>query len=85
MAVNGKHVLLYAHRMRPEEVDTLGIYGKVHVHSVGYSFSSVSVSTSRLCDDAVSASEANVSKRHSRWQCWIMSLCSVFLDVSHSD
>ncbi|XP_011374204.1 galectin-8 isoform X2 [Pteropus medius] len=41
VAVNGKHVLLYAHRMRPEEVDTLGIYGKVHIHSVGFSFSSV--------------------------------------------
>lgn len=42
MAVNGKHVLLYAHRISPEKIDTLGIYGKVNIHSVGFSFSSVS-------------------------------------------
>ncbi|XP_032739000.1 galectin-8 isoform X2 [Lontra canadensis] len=41
VAVNGKHILLYAHRISPGKVDTLGIYGKVNVHSVGYSFSSV--------------------------------------------
>lgn len=42
VAVNGKHTLLYAHRMSPEKIDTLGIYGKVNIHSVGFSFSSVS-------------------------------------------
>lgn len=52
VAVNGKHVLLYAHRLRPEEVDTLGIYGRVHIHSVGFSFSSVSAATSCLSGDA---------------------------------
>uniref|UniRef100_A0A452UD94 Galectin n=1 Tax=Ursus maritimus TaxID=29073 RepID=A0A452UD94_URSMA len=41
VAVNGKHILLYAHRISPGKIDTLGIYGKVNVHSVGYSFSSV--------------------------------------------
>ncbi|XP_032955397.1 galectin-8 isoform X3 [Rhinolophus ferrumequinum] len=41
VAVNGKHTLLYAHRMSPEKIDTLGIYGKVNIHSVGFSFSSV--------------------------------------------
>ncbi|XP_019602530.1 galectin-8 isoform X6 [Rhinolophus sinicus] len=41
VAVNGKHTLLYAHRMSPEKIDTLGIYGKVKIHSVGFSFSSV--------------------------------------------
>ncbi|XP_054568948.1 galectin-8 isoform X1 [Eptesicus fuscus] len=40
VAVNGKHTLLYAHRISPEKIDTLGIYGKVNVHSVGFSFSS---------------------------------------------
>ncbi|XP_053768447.1 galectin-8 isoform X2 [Desmodus rotundus] len=40
VAVNGKHVLLYAHRISPEKIDTLGIYGKVNIHSVGFSFSS---------------------------------------------
>ncbi|ELK32118.1 PREDICTED: galectin-8 isoform X2 [Myotis davidii] len=40
VAVNGKHTLLYAHRISPEKIDTLGIYGKVSVHSVGFSFSS---------------------------------------------
>ncbi|XP_048223476.1 galectin-8 isoform X1 [Perognathus longimembris pacificus] len=39
VAVNGKHTLLYAHRVSPEGIDTLGIYGKVNVHSVGFSFS----------------------------------------------
>lgn len=42
VAVNGKHTLLYAHRMSPEKIDTLGISGKVSIHSVGFSFSSVS-------------------------------------------
>lgn len=42
VAVNGKHTLLYAHRMSPEKIDTLGIYGQVKIHSVGFSFSSVS-------------------------------------------
>ncbi|XP_023364790.1 galectin-8 [Otolemur garnettii] len=40
VAVNGKHILLYAHRISLEKIDTLGIYGKVNVHSVGFSFSS---------------------------------------------
>jgi galectin-8 len=42
VAVNGKHTLLYAHRISPEKIDTLGIYGTVNIHSVGFSFSSVS-------------------------------------------
>lgn len=42
VAVNGKHTLLYAHRVSPEKIDTLGISGKVRIHSVGFSFSSVS-------------------------------------------
>ncbi|XP_062066675.1 galectin-8 isoform X4 [Lepus europaeus] len=41
VAVNGKHILLYAHRISLEKVDTLGIYGKVNIHSIGFSFSSV--------------------------------------------
>ncbi|XP_012970109.1 galectin-8 [Mesocricetus auratus] len=41
VAVNGKHALLYAHRIDPEKIDTLGIYGKVNIHSIGFSFSSV--------------------------------------------
>ncbi|KAM5302270.1 galectin-8 isoform 2-T3 [Glossophaga mutica] len=40
VAVNGKHILLYAHRISPEKIDTLGIYGTVNIHSVGFSFSS---------------------------------------------
>ncbi|XP_057642907.1 galectin-8 [Chionomys nivalis] len=40
VAVNGKHTLLYAHRIGPEKIDTLGIYGKVNIHSIGFSFSS---------------------------------------------
>ncbi|XP_036133566.1 galectin-8 isoform X4 [Molossus molossus] len=40
VAVNGKHILLYAHRISIEKIDTLGIYGKVNIHSVGFSFSS---------------------------------------------
>lgn len=40
VAVNGKHILLYAHRISPEKIDTLGISGKVNIHSVGFSFSS---------------------------------------------
>ncbi|OWK07511.1 LGALS8 [Cervus elaphus hippelaphus] len=41
VAVNGKHTLLYAHRISPERIDTLGVYGSVILHSVGFSFSSV--------------------------------------------
>ncbi|KAM4828870.1 galectin-8 isoform 2-T2 [Thomomys bottae] len=39
VAVNGNHTVLYAHRISPESIDTLGIRGKVNVHSVGFSFS----------------------------------------------
>ncbi|KAJ8794083.1 hypothetical protein J1605_019075 [Eschrichtius robustus] len=42
VAVNGKHTLIYAHRISLEKIDTLGIYGKVIIHSVGFSFSSSS-------------------------------------------
>lgn len=45
VAVNGKHTLLYAHRISPEKIDTLGIYGTVNIHSVGFSFSSDSRSS----------------------------------------
>uniref|UniRef100_A0A8C0MS23 Galectin n=2 Tax=Canis lupus TaxID=9612 RepID=A0A8C0MS23_CANLF len=48
VAVNGKHILLYAHRITPGKIDTLGIYGKVNVHSIGYSFSSTLPFTARL-------------------------------------
>ncbi|XP_012586410.1 PREDICTED: galectin-8 isoform X1 [Condylura cristata] len=40
VAVNGKHVLLYSYRTSPEKIDTLGISGKVNIHSVGFRFSS---------------------------------------------
>ncbi|XP_004640898.1 galectin-8 isoform X4 [Octodon degus] len=40
VAVNGKHTLLYAHRIKLEKIDTLGIYDHVNVHSVGFRFSS---------------------------------------------
>ncbi|XP_068403657.1 galectin-8 isoform X4 [Eschrichtius robustus] len=46
VAVNGKHTLIYAHRISLEKIDTLGIYGKVIIHSVGFSFSSSSVQKS---------------------------------------
>uniref|UniRef100_A0A8D0HKM6 Galectin n=1 Tax=Sphenodon punctatus TaxID=8508 RepID=A0A8D0HKM6_SPHPU len=36
VAVNGKHLLLYNHRINLEKVDTLGIYGKVHIESIGF-------------------------------------------------
>ncbi|XP_038616879.1 galectin-8 isoform X2 [Tachyglossus aculeatus] len=36
VAVNGKHFLLYAHRMDPLLVDTVGISGKVHIQSFGF-------------------------------------------------
>ncbi|XP_005404993.1 PREDICTED: galectin-8 isoform X5 [Chinchilla lanigera] len=41
VAVNGKHTLLYAHRIKLEKIDTLGIYDHVNIHSVGFRFSSV--------------------------------------------
>ncbi|XP_074079054.1 galectin-8 isoform X2 [Macrotis lagotis] len=36
VAVNGKHLLLYKHRIEPEKIDTLGIYGKVQIVSLGF-------------------------------------------------
>ncbi|XP_068920596.1 galectin-8 isoform X2 [Petaurus breviceps papuanus] len=36
VAVNGKHLLLYKHRIEPEKIDTLGIYGKVQIESIGF-------------------------------------------------
>ncbi|KAL8185849.1 UNVERIFIED_CONTAM: Galectin-8 [Gekko kuhli] len=36
VAVNGKHLLLYKHRIDLEKIDTLGIYGKVQVQMIGF-------------------------------------------------
>ncbi|XP_062980415.1 galectin-8 isoform X2 [Elgaria multicarinata webbii] len=36
VSVNGKHVLLYKHRINLEKIDTIGIYGKVHVAMIGF-------------------------------------------------
>ncbi|XP_034518347.1 galectin-8 isoform X3 [Ailuropoda melanoleuca] len=62
VAVNGKHILLYAHRISPGKIDTLGIYGKVNVHSVGYSFSSDFRSTQASTLELTEISKENVVK-----------------------
>uniref|UniRef100_A0A452R9J1 Galectin n=1 Tax=Ursus americanus TaxID=9643 RepID=A0A452R9J1_URSAM len=62
VAVNGKHILLYAHRISPGKIDTLGIYGKVNVHSVGYSFSSDFRSTQASTLELTEISKENVLK-----------------------
>ncbi|XP_016055353.1 PREDICTED: galectin-8 isoform X1 [Miniopterus natalensis] len=60
VAVNGKHVLLYAHRISPEKIDTIGIYGKVNIHSVGFSFSSDLRSTQASTLELAEISRENV-------------------------
>ncbi|XP_011891767.1 PREDICTED: galectin-8 [Cercocebus atys] len=37
---NGKHTLLYGHRIGTEKIFFFGIYGKVNIHSIGFRFSS---------------------------------------------
>uniref|UniRef100_A0A8C6EJL0 Galectin n=1 Tax=Microcebus murinus TaxID=30608 RepID=A0A8C6EJL0_MICMU len=61
VAVNGKHTLLYAHRISLEKVDTLGIYGKVNIHSVGFSFSSDLQSTQPFTVELTEISKENVN------------------------
>ncbi|KAG2468067.1 galectin-8 isoform X2 [Polypterus senegalus] len=46
VAVNGKHVLQYRHRLALERVDTLGISGKIHVQALGFLSDPMSVSSS---------------------------------------
>lgn len=36
VSVNGKHLLLYKHRINFEKIDTLGISGKVQVKTIGF-------------------------------------------------
>ncbi|XP_054831126.1 galectin-8 [Eublepharis macularius] len=36
VAINGKHVLLYKHRIDLGKIDTLGLYGKVQVQMIGF-------------------------------------------------
>ncbi|XP_074846222.1 galectin-8 isoform X1 [Carettochelys insculpta] len=36
VSVNGKHLLLYNHRINLERIDTLGIYGKVQIQAIGF-------------------------------------------------
>lgn len=36
MTVNKKHLLLYNHRISLQRIDTLGIYGKVHIKSIEF-------------------------------------------------
>ncbi|CAD7691174.1 unnamed protein product [Nyctereutes procyonoides] len=62
VAVNGKHILLYAHRITPGKIDTLGIYGKVNVHSIGYNFSSDFRSTQASTLELTEISKENVLK-----------------------
>lgn len=62
VAVNGKHTLLYGHRISPEKIDTLGIYGKVNIHSVGFSFSSDVRSTQASTLELTEESGENVQK-----------------------
>ncbi|KAL0609243.1 Galectin-8 [Plecturocebus cupreus] len=64
VAVNGKHTLLYAHRIGPEKIDTLGIYGKVNIHSVGYSFSSDLQSTQASSLELTEISGENVNIKY---------------------
>uniref|UniRef100_A0A8C5KPI3 Galectin n=1 Tax=Jaculus jaculus TaxID=51337 RepID=A0A8C5KPI3_JACJA len=61
VAVNGKHTLLYAHRIDPEKIDTLGIYGKVNIHSIGFSFSSDLQSTETSTLGLAEISRENVT------------------------
>lgn len=60
VAVNGKHILLYTHRISTEKIDTLGIYGKVNIHSVGFSFSSDLRSTQESSLELTEISRENV-------------------------
>lgn len=60
VAVNGKHTLLYTHRISTEKIDTLGIYGKVNIHSVGFSFSSDIRSTQASTLELTEISRENV-------------------------
>ncbi|KAJ7342281.1 hypothetical protein JRQ81_010010 [Phrynocephalus forsythii] len=36
VSVNGKHLLLYKHKINLEKIDTLGIYGKVEISLIGF-------------------------------------------------
>uniref|UniRef100_A0A9L0J0A2 Galectin n=1 Tax=Equus asinus TaxID=9793 RepID=A0A9L0J0A2_EQUAS len=62
VAANGKHILLYAHRISPEKIDTLSISGKVNIHSVGFSFSSDLRSTQASTLELTEISRENVQK-----------------------
>lgn len=61
VAVNGKHTLLYSHRISPEKINTLGIYGKVIIHSLGFSFSSDLKSTQASTPELTEISQENVN------------------------
>lgn len=62
VAVNGEHALLYAHRVSPEKIDTLGIYGKVNIHSIGFRFSSDLQSTETSTLGLTQISRENIQK-----------------------
>lgn len=62
VAVNGKHILLYNHRISSDKIDTLGIYGKVNIHSVGFNFSSDSRSPQESTLELTEINKENVQK-----------------------
>nr|XP_045007545.1 galectin-8 isoform X1 [Jaculus jaculus]XP_045007546.1 galectin-8 isoform X1 [Jaculus jaculus]XP_045007547.1 galectin-8 isoform X1 [Jaculus jaculus] len=72
VAVNGKHTLLYAHRIDPEKIDTLGIYGKVNIHSIGFSFSSDLQSTETSTLGLAEISRENVQKSGMSQMNWFL-------------
>ncbi|XP_055002827.1 galectin-8 isoform X1 [Sorex araneus] len=62
VAVNGRHMLLFNHRISSENIDTLGIYGKVNIHSVGFNFSSDLRSTQVPSLELTEINKENVQK-----------------------
>ncbi|KAM6177545.1 galectin-8 [Erethizon dorsatum] len=62
VSVNGKHTLLYAHRIKLEKIDTLGIYDHVNIHSIGFRFSSDLQSTQASTLGLTNMNRENVQK-----------------------
>ncbi|XP_027699479.1 galectin-8-like [Vombatus ursinus] len=75
VAVNGKRLLSYRHRIEPEKIDTLGIYGKVQIVSIEfYSNCDCTRSPSNFSGNAEDEFRKKTGKKSSWWSKFFGSL-----------
>ncbi|XP_051852530.1 LOW QUALITY PROTEIN: galectin-8-like [Antechinus flavipes] len=64
MAVN---LLLYKHRIKPDKIDTLGIYGKIEIESIEFHNNMSLEGNQATCLGTMNMNSGNISRKNSLW------------------